>query len=168
MGKSFHGIALELFKILNEDKYNFRGQTINRNRKKIISDRNSTSIPSIRLESKFKPGFKSLPKKNLKRVAQIGDMVLRIHTDDHDPPHFHVDSENYSAKYHIDSITVYKVLRGSIRGVKKRRLIKWAEENQEELKRIWEETRPTGEPAEVKISVSDLEDNSKEKTIPQS
>lgn len=51
-----------------------------------------------------------------KYVASAGELQIILHTNDHDPPHFHVQSKQkgYDASFYIDNLELYRENRGKI------------------------------------------------------
>ena len=64
----------------------------------------------------------------------IEGVKICLFFDDHRPPHFHAIIAEYEAVIEINSTTI---MRGDLPENKKRKIIKWAETNKEELMEIW-------------------------------
>ena len=63
---------------------------------------------------------------------------IDFYFNDHPPPHFHV----YYAEYEVlIEVSTLGVLRGGLPTKKLKKILAWAEENQEELQEIWDHTR---------------------------
>jgi len=63
-------------------------------------------------------------------VAIVDGMLIMFFFNDHDPPHFHVDYGDFRAKV---SIATLKIIDGELPANKRRPVLKWAGEHQEEL-----------------------------------
>ncbi|WP_226619740.1 DUF4160 domain-containing protein [Cytobacillus firmus] len=85
--------------------------------------------------------FKRIPKPSKKRIEKIGSIIIEIYTNDHPPPHFHVKSEKFTAKYTIQTLELLG-FRGKLRPKEDKIIKEWAEENQVQLMNIWNESRP--------------------------
>ncbi|MCB1494109.1 MAG: DUF4160 domain-containing protein [Rhodobiaceae bacterium] len=68
-------------------------------------------------------------------VHRLGQCVIRIYADDHDPPHFHVIGPDWS--YVVD-IRTLRVVRGKRPANGDRQVFGWARENRDRLMREWE------------------------------
>lgn len=77
-------------------------------------------------------------------LCRFRGIVIRIHSNDHPPPHFHALYGGFDAFIEIDSLTITHGLLP--RGVR-RRVIEWAAQHQDELRQAWERrasSEPTG------------------------
>lgn len=67
-------------------------------------------------------------------VAYVFGMKVQLFYGDHDPPHFHVEYGEHRARVSIATLTL---LDGALPTRKKRRLLAWAAEHQEQLSQGW-------------------------------
>ncbi|NJC28522.1 DUF4160 domain-containing protein [Neolewinella antarctica] len=65
----------------------------------------------------------------------IDGVKIQLFFNDHVPPHFHAVIAEHQVLIVIDSL---EVLEGSLPKSKLKKIVKWAKENQEELKELWE------------------------------
>lgn len=90
-------------------------------------------------------GVAKLPDDEVLPVAELcrfRGVVIRIHSNDHPPPHFHALYAGFDAFIEIDSLAVtHGLLPGGVR----RRVLEWAALHQDELRQAWER-RASGEP----------------------
>jgi hypothetical protein len=63
---------------------------------------------------------------------------IDFYFNDHQPPHFHVHYAEHEALIEINGLTI---LRGNLPPKRMKEILKWAEENREELQEIWNNTR---------------------------
>ena len=75
-------------------------------------------------------------------LCRFRGILIRIHSNDHPPPHFHAHYGGFDAFIEIDSLTITHGLLP--RGVR-RRVIEWAAQHQDELRLAWER-RASSEP----------------------
>lgn len=77
-------------------------------------------------------------------IYQTEDFVLRMYFNDHDPPHFHVMSQNDSsltiARFRIDTLDQL-AQSAALRSGVRRKVIDWAETRKEALMRCWSDCR---------------------------
>lgn len=66
----------------------------------------------------------------------IEGVKIQLFFRDHNPPHFHTEFAEYKA---LISIEEQEVLEGDLPKNKRKKIVKWAEEHQEELMEIWHE-----------------------------
>lgn len=78
---------------------------------------------------------------NIKQlVARVGGIEIRVYSDEHPPPHFHVRSPDIDAIFTIDDCTY---IRGNIDG-REQRLVKWwYDRARTQLIATWNATRPS-------------------------
>lgn len=70
------------------------------------------------------------------QIHIIDSIKIWMYFNDHLPPHFHAEYNEYEIVIEIDTLEVYA---GSLPNKQKKRVLKWAKENQEFLKEKWEE-----------------------------
>ena len=75
-----------------------------------------------------------------KLVATVRGLRIVIHPNEHNPPHFHVESAEFTASFRIDDCTI---MAGQISNHNYRLIKYWHKHAQKELKVAWSETRPT-------------------------
>jgi len=66
----------------------------------------------------------------------IEGVKICLFFDDHNPPHFHAFIAEYEAVIEIHSL---EFIEGDLPKNKKRKILKWAELNTEELIEIWDD-----------------------------
>ena len=64
----------------------------------------------------------------------IGGVKIELYFDDHAPPHFHAIIGEYDALIEIETSVI---LKGDLPRNKKKLILKWAQENRDDLKSIW-------------------------------
>jgi hypothetical protein len=74
-------------------------------------------------------------------VHRIGPCVIKIFTNDHEPPHFHVEAADFVVKVVIGS---WEVVPVAGRARRLAAVLAWARANEELLRRRWQETRSRG------------------------
>jgi len=79
-------------------------------------------------------------------VAIVDGMLIMFFFNDHDPPHFHVDCGDFRAKV---SIATLKIIDGALPANKRRRVLKWASEHQEELSAVWKAVQNSEKPRRI-------------------
>lgn len=67
-------------------------------------------------------------------VGRFDGIVVRIHTRDHPPPHFHVYYNEFEATYEIETL---QALEGYLPAAQYGKLLEWASENEEALASTW-------------------------------
>lgn len=72
-------------------------------------------------------------------AATIGSLKVVIFTNDHPPPHFHVLTDMYNAKFDIETC---ESLGGELPGKHLKAIRKWHAKNIDALRVKWMETRP--------------------------
>ncbi len=80
-------------------------------------------------------------------ISRFFGIVIRMHFDEHDPPHFHAIYEGQEAVIRISDLTVYAG-RLSLRAL--RLVSKWAELHHVELNKNWEIARKGKHPKRIK------------------
>jgi hypothetical protein len=76
------------------------------------------------------------------QVDTIKGLKLRVYTNDHPPPHFHVVTDKYNAKFEISSCD-FLGCKGNIEDRHLKSIRKWHKENKSILLRAWKQTRPS-------------------------
>lgn len=71
-------------------------------------------------------------------ISRFYGIVIRMHIDEHNPPHFHA---KYSDKEVVVSITDPAIIYGTISPRALRLVLRWAKLNQGELLLNWENLR---------------------------
>jgi hypothetical protein len=75
-----------------------------------------------------------------KLVAQVNNLKILIHPNEHPPPHFHVKADSLDASFEI--LTCRK-LKGEISGQDLKRVIAFHRSSRDLLVETWNELRPT-------------------------
>lgn len=75
-------------------------------------------------------------------VDTIGSLKIFIYTNDHPPPHFHVVTDKYNAKFDIENCNLLGS-KGSFVNRHSKQIQSWHRSNIDVLKGAWEKTRPT-------------------------
>jgi hypothetical protein len=70
----------------------------------------------------------------------VGGLRFVIHPSDHEPPHFHVESQRVSASFRIDNCDVFA---GSLSPADFRTVCYWHQRSRLMLEECWTATRPT-------------------------
>lgn len=73
-------------------------------------------------------------------VARVRGLQIRVYSNDHSPPHFHVHSSDVDASFRIDDGTF---LSGNIDGREQRLVQWWYERSRALLVNVWNSTRPS-------------------------
>lgn len=68
----------------------------------------------------------------------IDGVKIQLFFNDHVPPHFHAVIAEFEALISIESL---EIIEGSLPRNKKKLILKWAEENKEELSELWDLNR---------------------------
>jgi hypothetical protein len=68
----------------------------------------------------------------------IDGVKIDLYFDDHLPPHFHAIYAEDEELIEIETLDTY---RGALPKPKHKKILKWAKENQAQLKAIWEALR---------------------------
>ena len=69
----------------------------------------------------------------------IDSIKIMIYFDDHLPPHFHAEYNEYEELIEINTLETY---RGKLPNRQRKRVIEWAKENQDYLRQKWTEFNP--------------------------
>ena len=67
-------------------------------------------------------------------LARLGNVLIRMFADDHDPPHFHVVTPDHAATVLIADLTI---LTGRIDRRSLDTALEWARNNRELLRNEW-------------------------------
>lgn len=68
-------------------------------------------------------------------VHLINSIKILLYFDDHIPPHFHAQYNEYEVLVEIETLEVYS---GSLPTKQMKRVINWAKDNQDFLREKWE------------------------------
>ena len=74
-------------------------------------------------------------------VDTIGSLKIIIYTNDHPPPHFHVITDKYNAKFDIENCNLIG-FKGSFVNRHSKQIQSWHSSNIDLLKATWDKTRP--------------------------
>ncbi|MEN0005158.1 MAG: DUF4160 domain-containing protein [Bacteroidota bacterium] len=69
----------------------------------------------------------------------IDSIKIMIYFDDHLPPHFHAEYNEYEELIEIRTLDTY---RGKLPNKQRKKVIEWAKEHQEALMILWNEFNP--------------------------
>ena len=69
---------------------------------------------------------------------RFNGIKIDLYFNDHIPPHFHAIYAEYEELIEIETLKTY---RGNLPSKQHKKVIKWAEENQDILMEIWESLR---------------------------
>ena len=73
-------------------------------------------------------------------ISRFLGIIIKMHWNEHNPPHFHAEYNQYSAIIDINSLTITNgKLPGKVLGL----VIEWAEIHQNELLENWNAMRKT-------------------------
>ena len=72
-------------------------------------------------------------------VVRLQLSVIRMYFNDHNPPHFHVETPQGRAMLRISD---YSVIAGQAPSAALKEARLWAAENQDRLERFWQEMHP--------------------------
>ena len=67
-------------------------------------------------------------------ISSFYGITIRMHFNDHEPPHIHV---SYGGDEAVIEIDTKELLEGSMKPQVRRMVLEWIEINQEELNTIW-------------------------------
>lgn len=68
-------------------------------------------------------------------IVRLGNCVIRIFFDDHNPPHFHIQGSDFAALVEIESLRIIE-MRGRRNALKE--ALDWASSNKNILWEAWE------------------------------
>lgn len=69
-------------------------------------------------------------------IKLIDSIKILIYYDDHIPPHFHAQYNEFEELIIIETLATYA---GSLPNKQKKKVMEWAKENQEYLQKKWDE-----------------------------
>ncbi len=69
------------------------------------------------------------------RIKDFGGFQIWMYFEDENPPHFHVEGPDFSAKLRIDDLTV---IAGSLPAMVRRRVRRWVPANRALLNAKWD------------------------------
>jgi len=75
-------------------------------------------------------------------ISRFLGIVIRMYFNDHNPPHFHVEYNEYSAAVLIETLGI---VEGNVPAKVLSLVVEWASLHQAELLDNWESIRRTGE-----------------------
>ena len=75
-------------------------------------------------------------------ISRFLGIVIRMYFNDHNPPHFHVEYNEYSAAVLIETLGI---IEGKVPAKVLSLVVEWASLHQAELLDNWESIRRTGE-----------------------
>jgi len=79
-------------------------------------------------------------------VAIVDGVKIMFFFRDHDPPHFHAEYGEFRARI---SIATLRIIQGDLPVGKRRRVLQWAEEHQEELSLAWADAQSDRKPRSI-------------------
>lgn len=69
------------------------------------------------------------------KLHQIGSTEIRVYSNDHLPPHFHVLGTDFEA---LIEIATFEIMKGTLpKGRTRRTIIKWATDNKDKIIAEW-------------------------------
>ena len=69
-------------------------------------------------------------------IIRLTRSVLRMYTDDHRPPHFHVVGPDFAV---MVDIRTFEIISGDARSKDIAEALAWARENRATLEKLWQE-----------------------------
>lgn len=73
------------------------------------------------------------------KLAQIGNIIIRIYANDHLPPHFHIFTPDGDA---LVKIATLEILRGKLASKAQDTALEWAAKNKATIAAEWNRTNP--------------------------
>ena len=80
-------------------------------------------------------------------LSRFLGIVIYMYFNDHNPPHFHVEYNEYKASILIDTLGL---MGGKLPSRVMSLVIEWAQEHQEELRENWNSIKTTGRYNKIK------------------
>jgi len=80
-------------------------------------------------------------------IAVVEGMLVMIYFKDHGPPHFHVEFGEFQAGI---SIATLSVMDGTLPIAKRRKLLEWAKDHQDQLAQAWQDVQRERKPRRIK------------------
>ena len=77
-------------------------------------------------------------------LCRFDGITVLMHTNEHNPPHFHAEYAEYDVWVSLDPI---EIVHGRFPARKRRQLLAWAERRTPELRKAWDSAR-NGQPLE--------------------
>ncbi|HEY3874744.1 MAG TPA: DUF4160 domain-containing protein [Candidatus Kapabacteria bacterium] len=71
-------------------------------------------------------------------ISRFYGIIIKMYFDDHAPPHFHAEYQEYKAEY---DIRTFRLIKGKLPNTANRLVLEWASEHQVELLENWEKSR---------------------------
>lgn len=75
-------------------------------------------------------------------ISRFLGIQIFMYFNEHNPPHFHVEYNEYKVSIHIDTLGI---LEGKVPSKVMGLVIEWAEDHQDELMKNWKSLQSTGE-----------------------
>lgn len=67
-------------------------------------------------------------------IKKIGNIAIRVFSNDHNPPHFHIATPDHQA---MVSIANFSIIQGAMDQSSFRIAVEWAKAHKEELENEW-------------------------------
>ena len=80
-------------------------------------------------------------------LSRFLGIVIYMYFNDHNPPHFHVEYNEYKASILIDTLGL---MDGKLPSKVMSLVVEWAQEHQEELRKNWNSIKTTGRYNKIK------------------
>ena len=80
-------------------------------------------------------------------IAKFLGIIVKIHFQDHPPPHFHAEYQGYEAVYNIQT---GEKIEGVLPHKQNKIIIKWARQKQQKLLENWELVQNRKRPIQIK------------------
>ncbi|OFY67715.1 MAG: transcriptional regulator [Bacteroidetes bacterium RIFCSPLOWO2_02_FULL_36_8] len=68
-------------------------------------------------------------------ISRFFGIIVRMYFNDHSPPHFHAEYQEYEAKYDIKTL---KIIKGKMSKRANALILEWADDHRKELIKNWE------------------------------
>ena len=79
-------------------------------------------------------------------ICRFFGIVIRMHFQDHRPPHFHVEHSGHKATVQISDL---RVTEGRLPAKTKRMVTKWAKQHRRELEEAWRRAERHENPGKI-------------------
>ena len=79
-------------------------------------------------------------------ICRFYGIVIRMHFQDHLPPHFHVEYSGHQASIQISDL---RVTEGRLPAKAKRMVAKWAKQHRRELEEAWHRAERQQNPGKI-------------------
>ena len=80
-------------------------------------------------------------------ISRFLGIKIFMYFNEHNPPHFHDENNEYKASKHIKT---FGVMEGKLPSKVLGLVVEWAEDHQEELLKNWNNIKETGEYVKIK------------------